>query len=65
MCFNLIINQFPVCADDTELLKKMYTIKKNKESLLDQNKEVGAELNGLKYVLMAHCQYAGQNCSVC
>jgi hypothetical protein len=55
--------QLLVYADDVNLLYNIDTIKKNIETLIDANKEVGLEVNAekTKSMLMSHCQNAGQN----
>jgi hypothetical protein len=51
-------------ADDVNLLgDNIDTIKKNTETLIDANKEVGLEINvdKTKYMLLYHHQNVGQN----
>jgi hypothetical protein len=51
-------------ADDVNLLgDNIDTIKKNTETLIDANKEVGLEINveKTKYIMLSHHQNVGQN----
>jgi hypothetical protein len=53
-----------VSADDMNLLgDNIDAIKKNTQTLIDANKEVGLEVNTekTKYMLLSHHQNAGQN----
>jgi hypothetical protein len=57
-------HQLLAYAEDATLLEdNIDTIKKNTESLIDANKEVGLEINaqGTKYMLLSRHQKVGQN----
>jgi hypothetical protein len=57
-------HQLLVYADDVNLLgDNTDVIKKNTETLIDANKEVGLEVNTekTKYMLLSHHQNAGQS----
>jgi hypothetical protein len=57
-------HQLLVCADDVNLLcDKIHTAKKNTETLINANKEVGLEVNAekAKYMFLSRQQHAGQN----
>jgi hypothetical protein len=56
-------HQLLACADDENLLEITDTINKNRETLIDANKEVGLEVNieKTKYMLVSRYQNAGQN----
>jgi hypothetical protein len=57
-------HQLLVYADDVNILSyNIYTIEKNRETLIDANKEVGLEVNAeqSKYMLLSRHQNAGQN----
>jgi coproporphyrinogen III oxidase-like Fe-S oxidoreductase len=54
-------------ADDVNIVgENIDTIQKNTKALLDASKEVGLEVNPekIKYMLMSHCQKAGQRHSI-
>jgi hypothetical protein len=57
-------HQLLVYADDVNLLDgNIDTIKKNTETLIDVNKEVGLKVNAekSKYILLTRYQHAGRN----
>jgi hypothetical protein len=57
-------HQLLVYADDVNLLgDNIDTIKKNTQTLIDANKEVGLQVNTqkTKYMLLSHYHNAGQN----
>jgi ribosomal protein S2 len=57
-------HQLLVYADDVNLLgDNIDTTKKNTETLIEANKEVGLEVNTekTKYMFLSRCQNAGQN----
>jgi hypothetical protein len=59
-----VIHQLLAYADDVSLLgDKIHTIKKNTETLIDANKEVGLKINveKTKYVMLSCHQNVGQN----
>jgi hypothetical protein len=58
------IHQLPAYADYVHLLgDNIDAIKRNAETIIDSNKEVGLEVNAekSKYMLLSHHQNAGQN----
>jgi hypothetical protein len=59
-------HQLLVYADDNLLGNSIYTIKENRKTLLEANRNVGLEINAEKteYWIMSHHSNSGQNQSI-